>query len=330
MGLGQSTRWNSHTQHSQARFLSPFFSTAKPRRSFTLHPRAPVHPAAVARRHCPTCFALLGPGSRLCAFFRWFPPSPRPFLMPIATSPSVPRLATFAKMEDRKRPASTAVDDNAPPSKRQAVNGASKPKDDADKDKEELWIEVSPDCRASRPSASLLPASRFHFPPHTASRRRARPSTRPSLASAARCSMQARVPQSTSAAVSAGVPALTSLLMRGSLGTASPKTRPASPSPALTLLPITYLVATFPPRCTHVISWVVGMGTRLTRTGSCRNIKRAPSTARCKSTSGSDHDSKSGYKRSYKSRPIMTTTFDGSMLGCCRYVGHFKTWPGSC
>lgn len=38
---------------------------------------------------------------------------------------------------------------------------------------------------------------------------------------------------------------MTSLLMRGSLGTASPKTRPASPSPALTLLPITYLVATF-------------------------------------------------------------------------------------
>jgi len=69
--------------------------------------------------------------------------------MPIATSPSVPRPATFAKMEDRKRPASTVVDDNAPPSKRQAVNGASKPKDDADKDKEELWIEVSPDCRAS-------------------------------------------------------------------------------------------------------------------------------------------------------------------------------------
>lgn len=82
-------------------------------------------------------------------FFRWLPPSSRPFLMPIATSPSVPRPATFAKMEDRKRPASTAVDDNAPPSKRQAVNGASKPKDDADKDKEELWIEVSPDCRAS-------------------------------------------------------------------------------------------------------------------------------------------------------------------------------------
>lgn len=83
--------------------------------------------------------------------------------MPIATSPSVPRPATFAKMEDRKRPASTAVDDNAPPSKRQAVNGVSKPKDDADKDKEELWIEVSPDCRASRPSLRQ-PSARVTFP----------------------------------------------------------------------------------------------------------------------------------------------------------------------
>lgn len=86
--------------------------------------------------------------------------------MPIATSPSVPRPATFAKMEDRKRPASTAVDDNAPPSKRQAVNGASKPKDDADKDKEELWIEVSPDCcRASPlPPPAFCPRHVSGFP----------------------------------------------------------------------------------------------------------------------------------------------------------------------
>ncbi|KAK3379798.1 hypothetical protein B0T24DRAFT_169360 [Lasiosphaeria ovina] len=62
--------------------------------------------------------------------------------MPIATSPSVlPRPATFAKMEDRKRPASSAVDDCAPPSKRQAVNGNSKSKDDPGDMKEEAWIE---------------------------------------------------------------------------------------------------------------------------------------------------------------------------------------------
>jgi hypothetical protein len=64
--------------------------------------------------------------------------------MPIATSPSAPpRPATFVKMEDRKRPASGAVDDCAPPSKRQAVNGSSKSKDDSGDMKEEAWIEVS-------------------------------------------------------------------------------------------------------------------------------------------------------------------------------------------
>ncbi|KAK4099054.1 BRE1-domain-containing protein [Parathielavia hyrcaniae] len=44
-------------------------------------------------------------------------------------------------MEDRKRPASGAVDDGAPPSKRQAVNGSSKSKDDSGDMKEEAWIE---------------------------------------------------------------------------------------------------------------------------------------------------------------------------------------------
>ena len=63
-----------------------------------------------------------------------------------------------------RSPASTAVDDNAPPSKRQAVNGASKPKDDADKDKEELWIEVSLTAARAPPSASLLPVSHFPSP----------------------------------------------------------------------------------------------------------------------------------------------------------------------
>ncbi|KAL2270310.1 hypothetical protein VTJ83DRAFT_2494 [Remersonia thermophila] len=44
-------------------------------------------------------------------------------------------------MEDRKRPASGAVDDAAPPSKRQAVNGSSRSKDDSADMKEEAWIE---------------------------------------------------------------------------------------------------------------------------------------------------------------------------------------------
>lgn len=75
--------------------------------------------------------------------------------MPIATSPSaLPRPATFAKMEDRKRPASGAVDDYAPPNKRQAVNGSSKSKDDSADMKEEAWIEVSVSH-----DTSLAPAS---------------------------------------------------------------------------------------------------------------------------------------------------------------------------
>ncbi|KAK3990205.1 hypothetical protein QBC44DRAFT_325857 [Cladorrhinum sp. PSN332] len=66
--------------------------------------------------------------------------------MPIATSPSaLSRPASFTKMEDRKRPASSAIDDGAPPNKRQAtVNGSGKTKDDSGEQKgEEAWIEVS-------------------------------------------------------------------------------------------------------------------------------------------------------------------------------------------
>jgi hypothetical protein len=69
-------------------------------------------------------------------------------LMPVATSlqigtPHARAAATAAKMEDRKRPAASSVDDLAPPSKRLAVNGASKIKDDGADAKEEAWIEVS-------------------------------------------------------------------------------------------------------------------------------------------------------------------------------------------
>jgi len=82
--------------------------------------------------------------------------------MPIATSPSaLPRPATFVKMEDRKRPAASAVDDVAPPSKRQQVNGSSKSKDDSGDAKEEAWIEVSlvvtrQPCVRKEASRSLL------------------------------------------------------------------------------------------------------------------------------------------------------------------------------
>ncbi|KAK4204370.1 BRE1 E3 ubiquitin ligase-domain-containing protein [Triangularia verruculosa] len=62
--------------------------------------------------------------------------------MPVATSPSaLPRPSSFAKMEDRKRPASGAVDEVAPPSKRQQVNGSGKSRDDSGDMKEEAWIE---------------------------------------------------------------------------------------------------------------------------------------------------------------------------------------------
>ena len=59
--------------------------------------------------------------------------------MPLSTSPTTAPLSTVVKMEDRKRPALSSSDDMAPPSKRQAVNGSSKSKEDGD----EAWIEVS-------------------------------------------------------------------------------------------------------------------------------------------------------------------------------------------
>lgn len=86
--------------------------------------------------------------SRLTAFF-FDPPQARSpvvdrvFLMPIATSPSaVPRAAALVKMDDRKRPAVSAVDDLAPPSKRLNINGAGKSRDDSGDKGEDAWIEV--------------------------------------------------------------------------------------------------------------------------------------------------------------------------------------------
>lgn len=62
--------------------------------------------------------------------------------MPIATSPStILPSSTLVKMEDRKRPAINGPDDLAPPSKRQAVNGSGKSRDDGVDMKDEAWIE---------------------------------------------------------------------------------------------------------------------------------------------------------------------------------------------
>ncbi|KAI1085646.1 E3 ubiquitin-protein ligase BRE1 [Whalleya microplaca] len=60
--------------------------------------------------------------------------------MPLSASPTTAPFSTRIKMEDRKRSAFGSVDDIAPPSKRQAVNGSSKSKEDAEM-KEENWIE---------------------------------------------------------------------------------------------------------------------------------------------------------------------------------------------
>ncbi|KAI1641046.1 hypothetical protein F4809DRAFT_296452 [Biscogniauxia mediterranea] len=60
--------------------------------------------------------------------------------MPLSTSPTAAPLSTRVKMEDRKRPALTSADEIAPPSKRHAVNGSSKSRDDADV-KDEAWVE---------------------------------------------------------------------------------------------------------------------------------------------------------------------------------------------
>ncbi|KAI8634842.1 E3 ubiquitin-protein ligase-like protein [Xylariaceae sp. FL1651] len=60
--------------------------------------------------------------------------------MPLSTSPTTAPLSTRVKMEDRKRPAVNSTDDIAPPSKRQAVNGGGKAKEDVDS-KDEAWVE---------------------------------------------------------------------------------------------------------------------------------------------------------------------------------------------
>lgn len=59
-------------------------------------------------------------------------PSAALILMKAVSSTVGPLPPTIIKMEDRKRPAGQSVDDLAPPTKRQAVNGGSKVSVDAD------------------------------------------------------------------------------------------------------------------------------------------------------------------------------------------------------
>jgi E3 ubiquitin-protein ligase BRE1 len=65
-------------------------------------------------------------------------------LMKVTASTVAPLPSTIIKMEDRKRPAGQNVDDLAPPTKRQAVNGGSKSSTDSDMPgKDDLEVSVT-------------------------------------------------------------------------------------------------------------------------------------------------------------------------------------------
>jgi E3 ubiquitin-protein ligase BRE1 len=64
--------------------------------------------------------------------------------MKVTASTVAPLPSTIVKMEDRKRPAGQNVDDLAPPTKRQAVNGGSKASADSDMPwKDDLEVRVT-------------------------------------------------------------------------------------------------------------------------------------------------------------------------------------------
>lgn len=64
--------------------------------------------------------------------------------MKVASSAVAPLPLAIIKMEDRKRPAGQSVDDLAPPTKRQAVNGGSKASADADMPwKDDLEVRIT-------------------------------------------------------------------------------------------------------------------------------------------------------------------------------------------
>lgn len=80
--------------------------------------------------------------------------------MPVATSsPAVSHPSGLSKMEDRKRPAISATDEIAPPSKRQAVNGTVKSRDDGES-RDEAWIEVRPFVGDSTTSRATVSSTR--------------------------------------------------------------------------------------------------------------------------------------------------------------------------
>lgn len=102
-------------------------------RDTRLRPRRPIQ-----------LFAFVTSGSYPAPLQAFSPAINRVFLMPVATAPfAVPRPAALVKMDDRKRPAASAVDDLAPPSKRVNLNGAGKSRDDSGDKNEDAWIEVS-------------------------------------------------------------------------------------------------------------------------------------------------------------------------------------------
>lgn len=74
-------------------------------------------------------------------------------MTPVAAS--APSLPSFIKMEDRKRAAGQSTDDLAPPTKRQAINGAGKAA--ADSDNTAPWSE---DIEVSSQSHGLSPLAR--------------------------------------------------------------------------------------------------------------------------------------------------------------------------
>ena len=86
--------------------------------------------------------------------------------MPLSATTPTTSLSPLVKMEDRKRPALSGADDIAPPSKRQAVNGAAAKASKDDDTKEEAWIEVSRSLASPSPTPQTIPV-------HSVSRRSA-------------------------------------------------------------------------------------------------------------------------------------------------------------
>lgn len=190
--------------------------------------------------------------------------------MTIATSRSaaLPRPATFAKMEDRKRPASSAVDDCAPPSKRQAVNGASKSKDDSGDMKEEAWIEVS--VSHDIPCVVIIPLA---CPGHVSA----------AVASMPRCHLLGRQTGNPNAIVLQGL--LASAVANARLaGNSTPGSSQASPCFEIT----SYCLPSL--RCLYATMYLetldTGMKRRVADVGARRNTRKAPYTGKCSSTSG--------------------------------------------